>query len=169
MSKTVTYFLVLLVFSYGVFAMGEKNCLFSSMTGVVNYKGKPAENVRLIRKIEGKKVDETVTDEFGNFQFEVIYQKNRLLSFLPTEFAIQQIITAVRDDKEYPLWVGVKRTPEENAESRGKPLDVSCDLSLETENYVKVNDSPYFTLCTWNVEPDKEEIPTDFFDQSGDL
>jgi len=160
--------LFLLIFSYGVYAMSAKPCLFSGMTGVINYEGKPAANVRLLRKVEGKDEDETITDENGYFEFKAVYQKKSLLSFLPTEFSVQQIITAIKDNKEYPMWVGVKRAPEENAESRGKPLVVSCELTLEEENVVIVNDGPIISLCTWDVEEDparKHESP---FDSSGE-
>lgn len=152
-NKIFTSFFLLL-FSNGVYAMSDKACLFSGMTGVINYEGKPAANVRLLRKIEGKDVDETITDENGNFEFEVVYKDKSLFDFLPTEFAIQQIITAIKDDTEYTIWTGVKRKPEENAESKGKPLVVSCELTLEEENYIKVNGGPFFTLCTWDVEAD---------------
>lgn len=146
--------LFLLVLSNGVYAMNDKACLFSGMTGVINHEGKPAANVRLLRKIEGKAVDEAITDEQGSFKFEAVYKEKSLFDLIPTEFAVQQIITAIKDDTEYTLWTGVKRKPEENAESKGKPLVVSCELTLAEENYIKVNGGPFFTLCTWDVEAD---------------
>jgi len=158
----------LLIFSYGVYAMSAKPCLFSGMTGVINYEGKPAANVRLLRKIEGKDIDETITDENGFFEFKVVFKSKSLFDFLPTEFAVQQIITAIKDGKEYQIWTGVKRKPEENVESKGKPLVVSCELTLEEENYIKVNGGPFFTLCTWDVEADPVKSYGSGFDNSGD-
>ena len=154
------------IFSYGVYAMSAKPCLFSGMTGIVNYEGKPAANVRLLRKIEGKDIDETITDENGYFEFKVVFKKKSFFDFLPMEFVVQQIITAIKDGKEYGLWSGVKRKREENSESRGKPLVVSCELSLEERNHIGVNDSPFFTLCTWDVEEDPEREDFDLFDES---
>ena len=157
----------LLIFSYGVYAMSAKPCLFSGMTGVINYEGKPAANVRLLRKIEGKDIDETITDENGFFEFKVVFKSKSLFDFLPTEFAVQQIITAIKDGKEYQIWTGVKRKPEENVESKGKPLVVSCELTLEEENYIKVNGGPFFTLCTWDVEADQSYADENPFGDSG--
>ena len=146
--------------------MCAKPCLFSGMTGVINYEGKPAANVRLLRKVEGKDIDETITDENGYFEFKAVYQKKSLFDFLPTEFSVQQIITAIKDDKEYPMWTGVKRQREENSESRGKPLVVSCELTLEETHHISVNDSPFFTMCTWDVEEDPERESFNMFDES---
>jgi hypothetical protein len=151
MFKQMIISFFLLLFSYGVHAMSAKPCLFSGMTGIVNYEGKPAANVRLLRKIEEKDIDETITDENGYFEFKVIYQKKSLLSFLPMEFVIKQEIIAFKDGIEYEMWFGVKRKREENSESRGKPLVISCELTLEERNHISVNDSPFFTLCTWDV------------------
>jgi hypothetical protein len=168
MFKKIIISFFLLIFSYGVYAMSAKPCLFSGMTGVVNYEGKPAANVRLLRKIEEKDIDETITDENGYFEFKVVYQKKSLFDFLPMEFVVQQIITAIKDGKEYPMWVGVKRKPEENAESRGKPLVVSCELTLGEENYIEVSSGLYFTLCTWDVEADPKIDFGTGFDESGE-
>ncbi len=52
MDKFSLYSFILLIFTYGANAMSEKPCLFSGMSGMVNYQGKPAANVRLLRKIE---------------------------------------------------------------------------------------------------------------------
>ncbi|MCK5336957.1 MAG: carboxypeptidase regulatory-like domain-containing protein, partial [Gammaproteobacteria bacterium] len=59
-------------------------------------------------------------------------------------------------DKDYRIWSGVKRKSEENSESRGKPLVIECELSSE-EQMVIINNSPIFSLCTWDVEPDEQE------------
>ena len=165
MFKKISISFILLIFSYGVYAMGVKPCLFSGMTGVVNYEGKPAANVRLLRQIEGKDVDETITDENGYFEFTPIYQKKSLFSFLPTEFVIKQDIIAFKDDNEINIWDGIKRKKEENAESRGKPLKVNCELSLEEQTLIIVNNGPIFSLCTWDVEADPERDYFDLFDE----
>ena len=147
--------------------MSAKPCLFSGMTGVINYEGKPAANVRLLRKIEGKDIDETITDENGQFEFKAVYQKKSLLNLLPTEFVIQQDIIAFKDGQEYGMWSGVKRQKEENAESRGEPLVVTCELTLEDRNYLTVNGGSIFSLCTWDVEADPRPNYTNPFDDSG--
>ena len=153
--------LIVLVFlSVGVTAMSIRNigevCLFSKMEGVLLINAKPAVNAKLIRTVDysGPEVDQTTTDDQGRFQFPAIL-KQTIKKFLPQEFAVSQDITVMYNDVEYSLWSGVKRVPEENSESRGKPLVVQCDLSAE-EQMIKVNNSPIFSLCKWDVEPDKK-------------
>jgi 5-hydroxyisourate hydrolase-like protein (transthyretin family) len=144
------------IFSSGASAVSIKQYLFSTMTGVVNMHGEPAANVRLVRTINYNKdiVDETVTDEKGYFEFPAVHRNNYAGNILPMEFVVSQLIMAHHEGKEYEMWAGVKRKPEENAESRGKPLVVSCELGLEELNYKGVNGSPITSLCTWDAEPD---------------
>lgn len=160
--------LIILVFSVlsvlsieGVIAMGltdvGKVFLFSKMEGVIKLDGKPVSDAKLVRTVNLSKdeVDETVTDKNGKFEFDVI-AKRSAGKHLPQEFAVSQLIYVHYKGKEYRMWSGVKRKPEENSESRGKPLVVACELSSE-EDMVIINNSPIFSLCTWDVEPDEEE------------
>ena len=146
-------------FSTGANAVDIKQCLFSNMTGVVNLDGKPVANVRLVRTINYNKdiVDETVTDENGHFEFPAVFRNNYAGKILPMEFVVSQLIIAHHDGKEFEMWSGVKRKPEENAESRGKPLVVSCELGLEVAHHVSINNSPITSLCVWDVESDPVE------------
>lgn len=152
--------LSLLLISCGVLSMGlsdlGKVCLFSEMSGVVNLDGKPIAGVRLVRTVNlsSDVTDETVTDSQGKFHFPAAYEKT-VTKYLPQEFVSNQDIKAFYNDKEYRVWSAVKRTPEENSESRGKPLVVTCNLDGE-ETLIKVNRSPIFSLCSWDVEPDKK-------------
>jgi len=132
-----------------------KVCLFSKMTGVVTLDGKPAANARLIRTVDlsGPETDETSTDEQGNFSFPAVFTRT-VSKYLPQEFSSNQDIKVLYQGKEYAMWSAVKRTPDDNSESRGKPLHVQCELNSE-EKMIKVNNSPIFSLCTWDVEPDK--------------
>ncbi|MCP4323308.1 MAG: carboxypeptidase regulatory-like domain-containing protein [Alteromonadales bacterium] len=157
--------ILLLLFSYGVYAVGDKKTLFSEMTGIVNFEGKPAENVRLLRRIENKDYDETITDEKGAFHFPTAYKKSSLFGFLAVEFIARQDIIAYRDGKEYEMWDAVKRVPEENSEARGKPLVVTCELTSEM-TLIHVNYGSIFSLCTWDVEPDEKIDMSSPFDTS---
>ena len=134
-----------------------KVCLFSKMEGVIKLDGKPVPNARLVRTVNLSKdeVDETVTDGNGNFKFDAII-KRKASKLLPQEFAVSQLIYVHYRDKDYRIWSGVKRKSEENSESRGKPLVIECELSSE-EQMVIINNSPIFSLCTWDVEPDEQE------------
>lgn len=138
-----------------------KVCLFSAMSGVITLDGKPVTNALLKRtvKLSKPKTDETRTDNNGHFEFPAAFERT-ITKFLPQEFVASQKIIVYYRDEEYELWTGVKRTPEENAESRGKPLVVQCELGSE-ENHISVNDGPIFSLCKWDVEPDPKEIYND--------
>lgn len=132
-----------------------KVCLFSNMSGVITLNGEPVTNAKLVRTVDlsGPKSDETTTDQKGQFEFPAIFTRT-LSKHLPQEFASKQEIIVHINGETYTMWSAVKRTPDENSESRGKPLVVSCELNSE-ENLIKVNNSPIFSLCTWDVEPDK--------------
>ena len=158
--KLAVTILSFLLISCGVFSMGlsdlGKVCLFSEMSGVVKLDGKPVAGVRLVRTVNLSTdiTDETVTDSEGRFHFPAAYEKT-VTKYLPQEFVSNQEITAHFNNKQYRMWSAVKRTPEENSESRGKPLVVTCNLDGE-ETLIKVNRSPIFSLCNWDVEPDKK-------------
>jgi len=133
-----------------------KVCLFSQMNGVITLDGKPVTNAKLVRTVKLSKPDsdETHTDAQGNFEFPAKFTRS-IGKHLPQEFASNQDITVHHNGKQYKMWSAVKRTPDENSESRGKPLVVACELNSE-ETLIKVNNSPIFSLCTWDVEPDKK-------------
>lgn len=134
-----------------------KVCLFSGISGVIKLDGKPVANARLVRTVnkEKDKVDETTTDENGYFEMPPVFERT-ITKFLPMEFVVGQKIEVYSEDKVTEIWSGVKRKPEENVESKGKPLVVECELSLEKMNYIKVNGGPIFSRCKWDVEPDKK-------------
>ena len=150
--------LILLILSYAVSAMAVKQCLFSEMSGVVSFEGKPAAGVKLVRMVDLNKelYDETVTDAQGNFHFPAIYRTSILRQILPMEFVVLQEITAHLGGKEYEMWNNIKRTAEENTEYRGKPQVVKCDLSQSELTFISVNNNLIHSLCTWDVEPDPE-------------
>lgn len=159
MTKKIIVSLVLLIFSYGVYAMGIKQCLFSEMTGVVSFEGKPAAGVKLVRMVDKNKelFDETVTDEEGNFHLPAVYRTSILSKILPMEFIVLQKITAHFNNKEYEMWSGTKTSPKENAESKGKPLVVACNLSQPEVESIIVDGNSIHSRCTWDVEPDPSQ------------
>lgn len=161
MGKKIFISLLLVIFSYGVWALGIKQCLFSEMSGVVNFEGKPATGVKLVRMVDYNKeqYDETVTDESGHFHFPAIFRSNIIGQFLPMQFVVNQKITAYKDDVEYLVWEATTMDSNANYEARGKALVVSCELSLEEDIIISVNRNVIFSRCTWDVEPDP---PVDF-------
>ena len=158
--KLVQFF-VLIVIASGVFAMSLNDfgrvCLFSKMSGVITLNGKPAAGAKLVRTAnrDGVKTDETITDANGHFEFPAMFERTAA-KYLPQEFVASQIIMAHYEGKEYEMWNGVKRKPEENSESRGKPLIVECELTNERK-LITVNRNPIFTICKWDVEPDPKK------------
>lgn len=133
-----------------------KVCLFSKISGVITLDGEPAAKAHLVRTVNlsRDKVDETYTDENGYFEMPAVFQRT-ITRFLPQEFTATQHIVVHYMGDEYKMWSAVKRDPSENAESKGKNLIVTCELNSE-ESLIKVNNSPIFTLCKWDVEPDKK-------------
>jgi len=144
--------------------VGVKQTLFSEMSGVVNFEGKPAAGVKLVRMVDYNKeqYDETVTDPNGHFHFPVITRSNFIGMFLPMQFVVSQEIKAYRDDVEYFMWRAVTMDSTENYEARGKPLVVTCELSLEEDIVIAVNRNVIFSRCTWDVEPDPPLDPSRF-------
>ena len=139
-----------------------KPCLFSAVSGVILMRGEPVKNAKIKRIVgkahtEGKITDETTTDENGYFEMPAIFDRVLLAKILPMEFAVPQEIFVYVDGKEFDIWSGVKRERQENAESKGKPLVVQCELESERRQ-IEVSGGFILTLCEWDVEPD-EVIP----------
>ena len=162
--------ILLLLFSYGVTAMSVKQCLFSEMTGVINFEGKPVAGVKLVRMVDYNKAqyDETVTDEHGNFHFPAVFRHNIAGIFLPMQFVVAQEIKAYKDDVEYFMWGAASMDSTENYEARGKPLVVSCELSLEEEIVIAVNNNVIVSRCTWDVESDPPIDTSIYYDDDED-
>lgn len=131
-----------------------KVCLFSKISGVITLDGLPAANAKVIRtaNLNKDKVDITYTDENGFFEMPAVFQRT-VTKFLPQEFVTKQDIVVQYNGKEYDIWSGVKRTPDENAEARGEILNVQCELNSE-KSIKMVNNSPYISRCTWDTEAD---------------
>lgn len=142
----------------GVFAMSlgdvGKVCLFSPISGTITLNGKPVVNARLVRTgdRDGPRVDETVTNELGYFEFPAMVERT-ITKLLPMEFVASQKIVVSHGGKDYEIWSSIKRNPDENTESRGKPLVVTCELNSE-ERSILIDRVPIHSLCRWDVEPD---------------
>ena len=137
-----------------------KVCLFSGISGVITFDGKPVANARLVRTVnkEKTKIDETTTDEKGYFEMPAVFERT-VTKFLPQEFVVKQEIEVFYNQKSFDIWSGVKRNIEENSESRGVLLVVACELTNEKE-FKQVNNNPIISRCTWEAEAD--EIDTGF-------
>ena len=141
-----------------------KVCLFSGISGVITMNGKPVANAKLVRTADrdGAMTDETITDENGQFSMPAVFERT-ITKYLPQEFVASQEIYIYVDGMKHKVWSGVKRKPDENSESRGKPLVVKCELSNELD-LKEVNNSPIFSRCEWDAEPDEPLQIDNFFD-----
>jgi hypothetical protein len=161
LTKKLFKALIVTVFSLtatGGCAMGVTDigqvCLFSGMTGTITMDGKPVANARLIRMADrdGPKEDETITDEQGRFAFPPMFERT-ITKFLPMQFSALQRIHVEYKEQRYEIWRSVKMSKEENSESRGNPIVVTCDLNSEEKGIV-VDGTVIHTLCEWDIEPD---------------
>ena len=135
-----------------------KMCLFSGISGVITLDGQPVINARLKRIVrkahsEGKKTDETTTDDKGYFSMPAVFDRSIVGKILPMEFSVPQQIYVYYQGQEYKIWSGVKRDREENSESSGNPLIVSCELNQEHE-IASVGGGFVSSSCHWEFTPD---------------
>ncbi|WP_444993957.1 DUF6795 domain-containing protein [Aliikangiella sp. IMCC44359] len=157
----VILILLLIGFSLGGVAMSildaGKVCLFSKISGVVMLDGKPAVNAKVVRTVNLSKdiTDQTTTDDKGYFEMPAVYTRT-IGKYLPQEFVASQLIEVSYQEKKYEIWSSVKRSPEENTESRGKPLNVECELNSE-RGLIMIDRVGIFSRCKWDVEPDPKE------------
>lgn len=149
---------VIFLFSVKVYAMSifdaGKVCTFSAISGVILKDGEPVSGATVIRTTDyqKEKTDKTETDEKGYFEFPARFERH-IVNFLPQEFVVGQSIVVIDGGQEYKIWGGAKRKREENSESRGKPLVVTCELNSD-KTVIEVDRQPFITRCKWDVEPD---------------
>ena len=131
-----------------------KVCTFSNISGVITKDGKPVKNALVKRTVVygSEYEDETYTDGSGRFAMPALFTRS-ISKYLPQEFIVNQKIAVFIDGKEYEIWEGVKRYPQENAEARGVPIVVQCELENDKELYM-VDGQAFFTSCSWDIEKD---------------
>lgn len=131
-----------------------KVCTFSAISGVVTKDGQLVKNARIVRQVDyqSKSQDETVTDEYGRFSMPALFERS-ITRFLPQEFVVGQSLLIEEGGELLKFHTGVKRQPEENVESKGAAMEVSCELSDE-DSVFYVDGSAFVTKCQWNVEHD---------------
>ncbi|MCX2795565.1 carboxypeptidase regulatory-like domain-containing protein [Microbulbifer thermotolerans] len=132
-----------------------KVCTFSGISGIIQKDGQPLSNITVTRttSYQKKKTDKTKTNEEGYFEMPALFERS-VMSLLPQEFVVGQLIVVTVNGEDYVIWDGVKRKKEENSEARGKPLIVTCDITDEL-NAIMVDGQNFVTKCNWDVVPDK--------------
>lgn len=136
-------------------------CLFSAISGVITLKGEPVNGAKIRRVVTrphkaDEKVDFTATDAFGHFEMPSVFDSIFIAKFFPLEFSVAQLIFVEYNGEELKIWDGIKAIPAENAESNGKPLVVTCELSSEDQR-VRVGRGAIYSKCIWDVIPDKDD------------
>ena len=142
----------------------ERICLMSAISGQLMRAGQPIKNARVKQSVsrvynEGFVEKETLTDEQGYFEFPAIFEDKKPFVMIPS-FSIGQTLTVYEDDEEHDFWIGSKRDGLENTESKGKQLEVLCEMNAEEKNQVFIDESFYLSHCKWNVVSDED--PYDF-------
>jgi hypothetical protein len=151
--------IVLLVVSSSGVAMSifdvGKMCTFSKISGVILNNGEPVVGATIFREARYEKTfsDQTVTDNNGHFEMPALYVRS-VAKFLPQEFVVWQSIKVDFNGSEYDIWGATKMSKEENSESRGKPLIVTCELSDE-KRIIRIAGVSFITKCKWDVEEDE--------------
>ncbi|WP_051786560.1 carboxypeptidase-like regulatory domain-containing protein [Endozoicomonas numazuensis] len=137
-----------------IFDVG-KMCTFSKISGVILNNGQPVAGAKIIRETRYEKTfsDQAVTDDNGYFEMPALFVRS-IAKFLPMEFGAWQSMKIVLDGTEHKIWGATKTSKEENSESKGKPLIVTCDLS-DDEQVFQVSGETFFTKCKWDVEKDE--------------
>lgn len=161
--RKITFNLILIIFLSGCgeaevfFKDAGRQCLFSSIKGVITSNGEPAVGAKLIRTANRAKprIDEAITNEKGYFEFPAVFERS-ITKYLPQEFVARQDIVVKYQGKDYEIWSSVKRDPKENTENRGNVLDVECELSKE-EAMIMIDGVAIFGLCEWDVQPDEDD------------
>lgn len=152
MKRTIVM-IIAISLSQGALAMSlldvGKTCVFSHVKARLTRNGKPLQKVKVIRRWEWNdlKEDSTTTDDDGNFEFPAVFERS-VTRLLPVELVIAQGLYVNVDGKETQFWSNSKREPEENAEFRGKPISLMCELTNEMKIYEDFG-SIMRTLCTW--------------------
>jgi hypothetical protein len=137
--------------SLDVAAMGFSNplktCVFSAVRARLVIEGEPVKGATVIRRWEWQTLREerTVTDDEGYFDFPAKFEYS-ILRLLPAEIVIGQGLYVVIDNEENAFWIYSRRSPEENAEYQGRPIDIMCDLNDETV-VIKDSIARMVTLC----------------------
>lgn len=126
--------ILLTVVSHEVLPMSPfnplKTCVFSSVKARLTMNGEPLKGATVIRRWEwqGMGEDRATTDTDGWFSFPAAYESS-VTRLMPMELVIGQSLEVLVDGKPQSIWSFAKRKPEENAELKGRPIVMRCELT----------------------------------------
>jgi hypothetical protein len=124
-------------------ALFGANVLFSAVSGTVLRDGAPVAGAEIVRKVTTRdtRTDTATTDSRGRFELPQITASKGLIDLLPAEFVAGQELTIRVGAEEYPGWIYTKRDGAPNAESKGRPFRLVCEIAAEpgyTDTYYGV-------------------------------
>lgn len=126
--------------------------LFSEMSGMITYNGKPAENVILNLSVTWNE-NKNITQQFRtNAKGEFFIPKiERKIDTSPlVQLVISQAIVAQYNNTSYDFWIRSKRDTEEYTETEGKPENFRCELT-DPFTRIEVKNGQLGTPCKWEV------------------
>jgi hypothetical protein len=128
---------------------------FSGFEGQLLFKGEPAAGAKIIRSYElqgADKVEETInSDSNGLFKFESIAVEHKKPTLAPLNFLSHQDIFVEYKNQTYNIWTGGKTDKAEFSEFKGKPKDLTCELTDDTHT-VDLGIGFIGTNCHWTVD-----------------
>lgn len=134
---------------------GESVYAFSGFSGQLLFKGEPASNAKITRRYELSKPNEyedsTITDSEGRFSFESAIADYRKPLLDVHGFLARQQIFVEYQRETYQIWGGSKDAKEEYSEFKGKPQNLTCELT-EEPHMVDLRTSFIGTSCHWDVD-----------------
>lgn len=132
----------------------DKVCLFSSISGVVTWKGKPLANVEVLRTAnywnKDKYSDKTKTDVHGQFQFGPMFVHSRHISMSLNPIIFEKLIIVYKG-KQYTGWDTMRGDLVLNSElGKNKPIpELGCDLSNKSSTKDIKYGGTVNGICQW--------------------
>lgn len=132
-------------------AFGKELVLFSPVTGAVIQNGQPVAGAKVSRTTQWKdsrEVEQTVSNQSGEFNFKAKTARSMMWSLLPHNPVVMQTISIEVNGQRYEAWEYQKGDYELNSEADGKALNMLCDLDQEAQSHAINQLFSYWGLCT---------------------
>ena len=130
--------------------------LFSPMSGVITFEGKPVENAKIVVHVYWKDEVGEKEDFHTNEQGEFDIPQKKIRTRIPplAEFVVTQQISVFFSGEEYVIWSKAVMGTDEYGGLGGNPVNVKCEL---TDKRVKQKDfhGLFSTSCTWDLTTKK--------------
>ena len=127
-----------------------KMVMWSEMKGRVLMNGKPASGAVLTRNFfwqwkSEKGSDQATANAAGEFSFPTIERSSFVGGLLPHQPVIEQVMKIEYQGKTYDAWAFFKYSYENDSETKGKPINLTCRLEAELALHGEVT-----TICEFN-------------------